>query len=290
MASPAAAAPAVNSMSASFPGVRGVTAPRIAFGIYRGANRAIPAARGIIADMSSRRAAPGRNLTPPAAFTGFAKDAPRFFHELAHEMSREWFAEHKAEYEQLWLAPMKSLLGEVARAIKPAYRGVTLGEAKVFRIHRDVRFANDKTPYKTYIAGYLPLVKDAKPTEGAAALYLQLGLEEFAGAGHYGFDPSQLIRWRKLVAADKTGRVIARLCAQARAGGHDLDAREVLTRAPRGVDPDHPRAELLRHKGLVVTFPAIPRGLIHKPGLVGWLAGEAKQAAPVVTWLARNVG
>jgi uncharacterized protein (TIGR02453 family) len=241
--------------------------------------------------MSSSRTAPARKTVTPAApaFAGFAKDAPRFFHELAAEMSRDWFAAHKGEYEALWLAPMKALLADAARAIKPAYRGVSLGEPKVFRIHRDVRFAADKTPYKTHIAGYIPLTDGSKPTEGAAALYLHLGLDELAGAGHYGFDPAQLVRWRKLVAADKTGRVIARLCEQATAGGQHIDAREVLTRTPRGVDPDHPRVDLLRHKGLIVAFPDIPRGLIHKPGLVEWLAGQAKAAAPVVTWLARNI-
>jgi hypothetical protein len=64
----------------------------------------------------------------------------------------------------------------------------------------------------------------------------------------------------------------------------------VLARAPRGVDPGHPRVALLRHKGLVTGFPAIPRGLIHKAGLVEWMVEQGKKAAPVVRWLAKNVG
>ena len=46
---------------------------------------------------------------------------------------------------------------------------------------------------------------------------------------------------------------------------------------------------LARHKGLVVNLPAVPRGLIHEPGLAAWLAERATEVAPLVSWLARNV-
>jgi uncharacterized protein (TIGR02453 family) len=223
-------------------------------------------------------------------FTGFARNAPRFFHELAVEMNRDWFAEHKAEYEALWVQPMQALLAEVARGLAPTYRRLGLGEPSIFRIHRDVRFAADKAPYKTHIAGVVPLRHENKPTEGAVALYLHLGLDERLGAGHYAFDAAQLARWRRLVAADRTGGAIAKLCDAAVAAGMPLQAREVLARAPRGVDPAHPRVALLRHKGLIVGFPPIPRGLIHEPGLVDWLVAQAREAAPIVTWLRKYIG
>src|SRR5688572_238603 len=205
-------------------------------------------------------------------------------------MNRDWFAAHKAEYETLWIRPMEALLAQAAAGLRGSFRGLSIGEPKIFRIHRDVRFSADKAPYKTHIAGVLPLVQGKKPTEGAVALYMHLGLDEFAGAGHYIFDTAQLARWRKLVAADKTGKVIAGLCDAAKKAGLDLGAHEVLARAPRGIDPAHPRLELLRHKGLVTEFPAIPRGLIHKPGLVDWLVEQGKKSAPVVAWLAKNLG
>jgi len=96
---------------------------------------------------------PARKVTAPAQFAGFARNAPGFFHALAVEMSREWFAEHKAEYEALWVQPFTALLGEVAKRLAPAYKGVALTEPKLFRIHRDVRFGKDKTPYKTHVGG-----------------------------------------------------------------------------------------------------------------------------------------
>jgi uncharacterized protein (TIGR02453 family) len=239
-------------------------------------------------------AKPGAKASKPAAaaparFTGFSREAPRFFHELAAEMSREWFLAHKAEYEELWLAPMRALLGEVRAGLAPAYRGSPLAEPKIFRIQRDVRFANDKSPYKTHCAGLIA-VGAGQPMETGAALYLHLGLDEYAGAGFYRFTPEQLVRWRKEVQADRSGREIVGLLATAKGAGHGIDAQEVLARAPRGVDPDHPRVELLRHKGCVLTFPAIPRGLIHQATFAGWLVEQGLRAAPVVRWIDRHVG
>jgi uncharacterized protein (DUF2461 family) len=103
------------------------------------------------------------------------------------------------------------------------------------------------------------------------------------------FTPEQLARWRKQVAADRTGKEIAGLIAAATKRGMSLDAHDVLARAPRGVDPEHPRVELLKHKGCVLSFPAIPRGLIHKPGFSAWVAEQAKLAAPVVQWVQKHV-
>lgn len=234
-------------------------------------------------------ASPTRTRTTAApTFTGFARGAPGFFHQLAAEMSRDWFAAHKADYEALWVAPMTALLDEVRAGIAPAYRGVTLAPPKLFRIHRDVRFSKDKTPYKTHCAGILSIGGGAV-MESGAALYLHLGLDEYCGAGFYGFTPEQLARWRKLVAAEKSGKEIAALLATAARAGLTLGAQDVLARIPRGLDPEHPRAELLRHKGCVLGFPAIPRGAIHQPALATWLVEHATRAAPVVRWLQRHV-
>ena len=223
-----------------------------------------------------------------ARFTGFPREAPRFFHELAIEMNREWFAAHKAEYEAMWVAPMTALLAELAAALPRSYPGATLAPPKLMRIHRDVRFAADKTPYKTHIAGIISLGGGAA-TESAAPLYLHLGLDEYCGAGLYGFAPPQLERWRKAIAADKTGAEITRLLEAARADGLALGAQQVLSRTPPQLAPDHPRAELLRHKGCVLGFPEIPAGRIHEAAFRDWLLTNAQRAAPVVRWIMRHV-
>jgi uncharacterized protein (DUF2461 family) len=54
---------------------------------------------------------------------------------------------------------------------------------------------------------------------------------------------------------------------------------------PRGFDPDHPRADLLKRKGLIVTFPDLPRELLVSRKLADWLVTHAKRAVPLVEWL-----
>src|SRR5690242_20651396 len=83
-------------------------------------------------------------------FRGFDHGAMQFWHELASEMSREWFAANKARYEALWVTPMTALIREIARRLAPAYRPLALGEPGLLRIHRDLRFSRDRTPYKTH--------------------------------------------------------------------------------------------------------------------------------------------
>lgn len=222
-------------------------------------------------------------------FDGFARGAERFFHQLAVEMSRDWYAANKADYEALWLQPMQALLDAVRAEIAPSYRAVGLAAPKVFRIHRDVRFARDKTPYKTHIAGAIPVRHGKRPTQQPAALYVSFGLDEETLAGIWIFAPESLVRWRKKLLDPRAGREVERLVAAITARKWRLISAESLARPPRGFAADHPRLALARMKGLCVDFGAMPRGLIHKPALVGWLAERSKAVAPLVTWLARNV-
>jgi len=64
-----------------------------------------------------------------------------------------------------------------------------------------------------------------------------------------------------------------------------MHREDALKRVPKGFDPGHPRAELLKRKGLGVAFPKLPKGALASPKLVPWLADHAKKAAPLVEWL-----
>lgn len=228
--------------------------------------------------------------TPPA-FAGFARDAMGFFHELAVEMNREWYEANKARYQQLWVVPMTHLFEHVRAALAPVYRGAPIGAPKLFRLHRDVRFARDKTPYKTHIAGVLSLHANKKPVEGGCTpLYLELGIEgDWVGAGTYIFDAAQLARWRKLVAAPRTGSAVAKLVDGLRTAGYDVSSHEPFKRVPRGFDAAHPRAELLKMRGVIAQFPQIPRGKIHRADFADWLVAHATAVAPFVRWLHANL-
>jgi uncharacterized protein (TIGR02453 family) len=223
-------------------------------------------------------------------FEGFPKDGMRFFHELAAEMTREWFTANKERYETLWARPMAALLGAAAARLAPAYRPLVLGEPKVMRIHRDVRFSKDKTPYKTHIGGVVTVAGKKLGEGGTAALYVHLGLdEELVGVGSYMFDAERLTRWRKEVAGG-AGAELAKIVARLRQAGYQVGGHDDYKKVPRGFDEDHPRAELLKMKGLSGGFPAIPKGLPQKAGFVDWVVEHGKALAPLMKWLHQRVG
>jgi uncharacterized protein (TIGR02453 family) len=220
-------------------------------------------------------------------FEGFADPSGKFFKALAKKNDREWFNAHKAEFEEEWNAPMKSLLSDVASAIDSAFAHCDLDEPKVFRIHRDVRFSKDKSPYKTHIGGFIPLKRTGKTaTDLPMALYFQVGMPRtFAGAGHYMMGPESLVRYRAAVADDKRGKELLKIIASLAKKGFPADSHESLQRVPKGYAPDHPRADLLKRKGLIVGFPEVPKEVLGSAKLTKWLANGCKIAAPLVEWL-----
>lgn len=219
-------------------------------------------------------------------FKGFDRSAPAFFAELAIEMNKSWFEANKQRYQDQWVAPMTELLGEVGAKLGKTYGPLKLGAPKLFRIYRDVRFAKDKTPYKTKIAGVLQFAKELS----GMPLYLDVGLEaDYVGAGTYYFEDQRLATWRKLVAAEPTGKPLVTLVTRLRKAGYTVGGHEDYKKVPKGYPPEHARGEFLKMKGLTAGFPEMPRGLIHKPALVDWLVEHGKAVAPLVKWLATSI-
>jgi uncharacterized protein (TIGR02453 family) len=166
------------------------------------------------------------------AFRGWPNEALDFYEGLEADNSKTYWTAHKSVYEEKVLAPMVAMLAE----LEPEF-----GAGKIFRPYRDVRFSTDKSLYKTNIGATLEL-----------GGYVQLSAAGLAaGAGMYQMGPAELERYREAVADDRSGerlrRVVDTLEAQkVRVTGHDT-----LKTVPRGYAKDHPRADLLRYKGLV---------------------------------------
>jgi uncharacterized protein (TIGR02453 family) len=233
---------------------------------------------------------PSVAIAAAPAFRGFARQAMQFWHELASEMNRDWFLDNKDRYDTEWVQPMTALLTDVSRHLAPAYKPLTLGAPKIMRIHRDVRFAKDKTPYKTHIGAVITVAGKKIGEGGDAAIYVHLGLdEEFVGVGCYTFDADRLLRFRKAVAG-KPGVELHQLVGSLRGARYEVGGHDDFKKVPKGFAADHPRAELLKLKGLTVAFPAIPKGLPLKPGLVDWIVQHGVATAPLVKWLQRYVG
>src|ERR1041384_57024 len=214
--------------------------------------------------------------TPPTTkFTGFPKKAMQFWQELTSNMSKEWFVANKERYEIEWVMPITALLSHAAHKLASVYQPLALGEPKIMRIYRDVRFSKDKAPYKTHIDAVITVTNKSASKDGIAALYMNLGLPTTFGAvGCYEFDAAQLAKWRKAVDG-KHGEDVQQLILKLRKSGYIVGSHDDYKKVPKGFDPDHSRAELLKMKGLIGDFPKIPPGLLHEPGFADWIVRHA---------------
>jgi uncharacterized protein (TIGR02453 family) len=205
------------------------------------------------------------------AFAGIPVAALDFYEDLEADNTKAFWLAHKNVYDESVRAPVEAL----AAALAPEF-----GTPKLFRPYRDVRFAKDKTPYKTHQGVWF----------GETYRYVHISAAGlFVAGGYWDTSTPQVERLRRSVADDVAGAALERaIAALAKAkldvGGHQL------TRVPSGYDKDHPRANLLRHKSLTVS-----RDL----GAPAWLATRRAQTeivkqlramSAVVDWLDTHVG
>jgi uncharacterized protein (TIGR02453 family) len=223
-------------------------------------------------------------------FTGFHPDAIDFLVELAENNERSWFQPRKAEYERLLRQPMQALVAALAERL--ADRGVPLRadpERSVFRIHRDTRFAKDKTPYKTNVAARFPWIGEAGEPEGGAHtnggyLSIQPG-QHYQGGGLWMADRERLQAFRQAII-DDPGRVRRALEDPGFVAVFgSVATHESLKRTPPGWPPDHELADMFRWKDIVFGR-ALTDDEIFDPGLPDLLADGYAAAMPVFRFLA----
>lgn len=170
-----------------------------------------------------------------------------FLRALKRHNNRDWFRERKGDYEQHVRRPMIALLDRLARDL-PSFAPELVADPKIslYRIYRDTRFSEDKTPLKTHVAAHFPA--RAFGRSGGAGLYLEVAPRwVWMGGGLYMPDPAELQAIRHHIAATypRLHTLVTSTGFTRRVGTLDGDR---LTRVPRGYAKDHPAAPYLRHR------------------------------------------
>ena len=175
------------------------------------------------------------------AFNGFSEEGIQFLVDLAANNDRAWFAANKAILESQLLAPARLLCQELQD-----FLGKLTGTdhtTKLYRMHRDLRFSADKTPYNAHLH-----ISFLGPP-AACAWHLGIDTKSVSvGAGTFEFPPEQLQSFRTLIASG-AGAAIWESLAPLTSSGARL-AEPELKRVPSGYPADQPFSELFRHKGL----------------------------------------
>jgi uncharacterized protein (TIGR02453 family) len=209
-----------------------------------------------------------------AGFTGFPEAALDFYDDLEMDNTKSFWKAH----EDVYLASVKTPMTALATALEPEF-----GTAKIFRPFRDVRFAKDKTPFKTHQGAFVA----AGP---ACGWYVEIAARGVrTGAGFYHASAADLSRLRASIANELTGVDLHRILTKLTKAGFTVGGDRLKT-SPRGYDADHPRIELLRHRSLTITKDYGFQPVIHTPEFLGAVRADWKAARPLVEWVTARLG
>ena len=209
--------------------------------------------------------------TRGVTFRGWPSEALEFYDGLAADNSKTYWTAHQQFYEEQVRGPMTELLA----ALEPEF-----GAGKIFRPYRDVRFSKDKSPYKTHLGAWLE-----------AGGYLQLSADGLAaGCGMWRMESDQVERYRRAVAGDRTGTKLTAIIERIESERIGVHGHGSLKTVPRGYAKDHPRLDLLRHKGLTTWQAWAPAAWLGTAAAQKRVVEFLRKSRPLRGWLDEHVG
>lgn len=222
------------------------------------------------------------NALPPELLTYLAK--------LKRNNNRDWFQNHKSEYETSVRDPLLQFIRDVApklEAISPHFvADDRTNGGSLFRIYRDTRFSKDKTPYKTWAAVQFRHEKAKDVHAPGFYLHIQPG-SIYVGCGIWHPDGKTLKAVRDAIVEKpaewkraKSGKALQK---------HFEQGGDSLKRPPRGYDPGHPMIEDLMRKDFVIASQMSEGDFLAK-NFVSTYATRLRAAAPFMAFLTKAVG
>ena len=204
-------------------------------------------------------------------FDGISFAALDFYEDLEADNSKAFWTAHRHVYDEQVKAPLQELAAELS----PEF-----GPAKFFRPFRDVRFAKDKTPYKTHQGVYF----------AESRRYLQVSASGlYVSGGLYDMASDQLARYRRAVAEDLPGQALQQSVKLAEKSKLTLSG-EQLSRIPSGYAKDHPRQDLLRRMSVFASREFGSPDWLQTPRAKTELVKAWRAMQPLIDWLEKNVG
>ena len=200
----------------------------------------------------------------------FGKDTLAFLSRLKRNNRREWFNARKDEYEAVIRQPMLAILERLAGDMRAIAPELQVSPKSMYRIYRDVRFSENKQPYKTHVAASFWHRELGKG--GGAGMYFHISPDGvWIGGGMYHPEPPQLHRVREHIA-NNVGhfRSIVEAPRFRRALDGGLEG-EQLQRVPRGFSKDHEAADYLRYRQFIAGKESPARfatGTAFYPGML----------------------
>ena len=221
---------------------------------------------------------------PMNDFHGFPPASLKFLQRIRRNNNREWFARNRQTYDEAVKAPLQELVATLGGELRRVAPEVIADPARaIYRIHRDVRFSPDKSPYKTHVAAIFPV--RGMPKNTGPGLYFHYSAEEvLIGGGVYAPEPAELRAIREHVAAHhrQLTKIVSARAFQRLFKGME---GEQLKNLPKGYLAGHPAERYLRYKQFLFAKQFKPE-LALSGKLLSELVSCFRAGMPLIRFLA----
>lgn len=178
----------------------------------------------------------------------------QFLEDLKNNNTREWFYDNQKRYET-YKTNYHEIIKELLLLLTPHEPSLQEVEVKhcTFRIHRDIRFSKNKTPYKTHMGVWIPLSLHQKNTPG---FYLHIEKDNtFLGGGFWNPEAEDLKKIRKEIAFfyEDLEHIIENKEFKREFNYFNTDENSILKTVPKGYEKTHPAIEFLKLKSFTAS-------------------------------------
>ncbi len=209
-----------------------------------------------------------------------------FLEKLRSNNNREWFNDHKDEYE-LAKKEFEQMCLDLILRISEFDENIGKVNVKecVFRIYRDIRFSYDKTPYKTHFGAYIAYPGGRKSHRAGYYIHLEPDGKSFFGVGVWSPQPPVLNALRRSIYEhyDEFDEIRNEENFK-KLYKNSFYEEDKLKKIPAGFPSDFPDPEILKLKHYLVSRDFTEKEIDDK-NFVDFTANLAKQAFPFVEFL-----
>ena len=214
----------------------------------------------------------------------------KFLKDLKKNNNKPWFDKNRKVYEAAkadFISFIQAVIDQHGK--KDASIKNLLAKDCLFRINRDVRFAKDKSPYKTNMGASIN--KGGRKAENSAGYYFHLepgGV--FTGGGIWMPMPDELKKVRQEIDYNFTDfkKIIAAKKFKTVYGELSSNPEYKLSRVPKGYDPENPAAEFLKLKSYIAMIKISDADLTSKD-LVKKTVAAFQALQPLIEFLNKSM-
>lgn len=221
----------------------------------------------------------------------FPQSPIKFLTALSKNNKKDWFEKNRVRYDFELLQPAIQFvidLGEELAKLSPNIIAIPKVDKSIFRLHRDVRFSKDKSPYKTNLGLYFWEGKGKKMECSGLYFHIEPKLF-FLGAGMYMFTSDQLKKYRESVSNPAKGKELSEISKKLLKNKKFQLGGKTYKKIPRGFDVDYAYNDLLLHSGFYIYYENKDFSELTKKDPVIFSYKIFKEMYPLHKWFVDNI-